>query len=215
MSGIYKNGRHTKFIRNRDIKLKGSEIKREQHIQKAMCEGVCTRCREKAQWRFRFDKYKPLKAPASCQGCKQKTVTKAYRHLCEKCANSRKVCAGCGGELTLEENDGEGAGPAEGAPSSSALVKGKAKATTNEEEEEEEEEEDMEDDEEDVDDEDEDFDEDEEEEEEEADAKALSTAQSDWDEQHFLAIAAKKYSKNRVVGSASDTAFSGVAPTDG
>lgn len=93
--GFTKSAQKTKFIRHRDIKLKGKEIKKEQHIQKAMCEGVCQRCREKVQWRFHFDKYKPLKNPASCQQCRQKSVTKAYRTLCDPCATKKIVCPGC------------------------------------------------------------------------------------------------------------------------
>lgn len=93
--GYTKNAQRTKFVRNRDILLKDGEMRREQHIQKAMCEGICRRCREKAQWRFRYDKYKPLKNPATCQQCKQKTVLKAYRTLCDGCATKKNVCSAC------------------------------------------------------------------------------------------------------------------------
>jgi hypothetical protein len=37
---------------------------------------VCSKCREKAQWRFKYDKYRPLRTPASCRDCKGKTVYK-------------------------------------------------------------------------------------------------------------------------------------------
>jgi hypothetical protein len=60
-----------------------------------MCEGVCYKCREKLQWRFQYNKYKPLKNVANCQGCKKKCVAKAYRTLCDHCAADRKVCSGC------------------------------------------------------------------------------------------------------------------------
>jgi hypothetical protein len=60
-----------------------------------MCEGVCSRCREKVQWRFRYDKYKPLRAPATCQECRAKTITKAYRTLCDKCSKKKGACASC------------------------------------------------------------------------------------------------------------------------
>jgi hypothetical protein len=69
-----------------------------------MCEGVCDRCREKVQWKFRYDKYKPLKAPATCQQCKQKVVTKAYRTICDKCASTRKVCPGCCEDMLTESS---------------------------------------------------------------------------------------------------------------
>jgi hypothetical protein len=60
-----------------------------------MCEGVCARCREKVQWRFKYDKYKPLKNPAKCQECKQKTVHKAYRTFCDYCSSKKRVCPSC------------------------------------------------------------------------------------------------------------------------
>jgi hypothetical protein len=93
--GYTKNAQKTKFVRHRDIKMKDGELKRERHIQKAMCEGICRRCREKVQWRFRYDKYKPLTKPANCQECKQKTVTKAYRTLCDGCAVRKNACPSC------------------------------------------------------------------------------------------------------------------------
>jgi hypothetical protein len=83
------------FIRNRDIKLKESEQRREDYTAKVMIEGICKKCREKVQWRFKFDKYKPLKAVGNCQGCKQKAVTKAYRTWCDKCAEKKNCCSSC------------------------------------------------------------------------------------------------------------------------
>lgn len=99
--GYTKSAQKQKFVRHRDIKMKESELKKEAKIQKLMCEGVCKRCREKVQWRFKYDKYKPLKNPATCQNCKQKTVTKAYRTLCDRCAQSKKQCPSCCEELEL------------------------------------------------------------------------------------------------------------------
>lgn len=93
--GYTKSAQKTKFIRHRDVKMKESELKKEAKIQKLMCEGVCRRCREKVQWKFKYDKYKPLKNPATCQQCKQKTIVKAYRTLCDSCAAKRGVCPGC------------------------------------------------------------------------------------------------------------------------
>lgn len=103
--GFTKQAQKGKFIRNRDIKLKESEIKKEQKTQKLMCEGICRRCREKLQWRFKYDKYKPLKNPATCQQCKNKTIVKAYRTLCEKCAHGRNVCPGCVDPIVPEEHE--------------------------------------------------------------------------------------------------------------
>lgn len=60
----------TKFVRHRDLKMKGSEIEQERRIQKLMCEGVCDYCREKVQWKFNYDKYKPLRHPGTiCLNC--------------------------------------------------------------------------------------------------------------------------------------------------
>ncbi len=90
-----KHQNKTKFVRNRDIKLSGSEIKKEQHIRQHMTDGVCFKCIEKLQWKFTYDKYKPLKHVATCQNCKNKVITKAYRTLCDKCALSKGECPSC------------------------------------------------------------------------------------------------------------------------
>ena len=63
------NQQKKKFVRNRDIKLKDSELRYEATIQRLMCEGVCDSCRLKLQWKFNYDKYKPLRHPAKCQSC--------------------------------------------------------------------------------------------------------------------------------------------------
>src|SRR5690349_14407640 len=91
--GFTKSAQNAKFIRHRDIKLKDGEQRKEDHIARVMCEGVCRRCREKSQWRFKYDKYKPLKKPGNCSICKQKTVTKAYRTMCDACGVKTKKCS--------------------------------------------------------------------------------------------------------------------------
>ena len=93
--GFTKSAQKHKFVRHRDVKMKDSELRKEAHIQKAMSEGVCDRCREKVQWRFRYDKYKPLTKPATCQRCKNKAVHKAYRNMCDPCAIKSKECPSC------------------------------------------------------------------------------------------------------------------------
>ena len=93
--GFVKSANKEKFVRNRDIKLKSNEVAKENNIARLMCEGVCNKCREKVQWRFRYSKYKPLTKVATCQTCKQKCVTKAYRTMCDKCAASKKQCSSC------------------------------------------------------------------------------------------------------------------------
>jgi hypothetical protein len=98
-AGFTKSAQRTKFIRHRDVKMKDSEVKKEAHISKSMCEGVCRKCVDKLQWKFKYDKYKPLKAIGNCKQCKQKVITKAYRSFCDKCAATKKVCPGCGVDL--------------------------------------------------------------------------------------------------------------------
>jgi hypothetical protein len=81
------------------VKLKNGEVRKEEKIQRVMCEGVCNKCREKSQWRFKYNKYKPLKTPSSCRDCNLKTIHKAYRSLCDACATKRKVCSACSKDL--------------------------------------------------------------------------------------------------------------------
>lgn len=121
--GFTKSAQNVKFIRNRDIKMKDSELRREAHIQKQMSEGICDKCREKVQWRFKFDKYKPLSKPGTCQACKNKMVHKAYRSLCDPCSIKRGACPACCKDLetcnaerkrSLEEKGKGGVGEGEG-----------------------------------------------------------------------------------------------------
>lgn len=93
--GFTKSAQNHKFVRHRDVKMKDSELRREAHIQKAMSEGICDKCRDKVQWRFKFDKYKPLTKPATCQACKNKTVHKAYRSMCDPCSGKKSLCPAC------------------------------------------------------------------------------------------------------------------------
>lgn len=108
--------------------------------------------------------------------------------------------------MTLTEDNETDAAPRKGAASSSSAKAGKSEAMDEEEEDEEEEDDEEEDDEEDDEEEEED-EEDEKEEDEGNDKAAAGMTQGEWDEQRFLAIAAKKYSKTRVVGSTSDRAL--------
>lgn len=57
--------------------------------------GVCGRCRDVIEWKKSYGKYKPLKQPAKCTGCGQKSVEHAYHTLCQVCSAARKVCAKC------------------------------------------------------------------------------------------------------------------------
>jgi hypothetical protein len=114
-AGFTKDAQKVKYVRNRDLKLSGKELKEEARVQRGMGEGVCLKCREKLQWRFQFNKYKPLKNIANCSGCHKKCVTKAYRTLCDDCGNQRNCCPGCCQDLQMlyeekkqkEENEAE------------------------------------------------------------------------------------------------------------
>lgn len=208
--GFTKAAQKQKFVRNRDIKMKDSEIKKEQKIQKLMCEGICKRCREKVQWRFQYDKYKPLKNPANCQDCHQKTIVKAYRTLCDKCAQNRKVCPSCCQDMTAANEEAVGASDSANQPSSNSSSVGKvvssnastsgAQQTTEEVNSNE-----MEMESEVIDEgqnvegsDDEENDEEENANEEEAQDHSMDFMV--WDEKKFRNIANSKYSKNRVVG---------------
>ena len=57
--------------------------------------GLCQRCNDKIEWRKKYRKYKPLKEAAFCNGCKQRSVRRAYHTLCDSCAGGRKICAKC------------------------------------------------------------------------------------------------------------------------
>lgn len=59
MSGS--NRRVTKFVRHRDLKMKESELKCEAKTQRLMVEGICEHCREILKWKFKYDKYRPLR----------------------------------------------------------------------------------------------------------------------------------------------------------
>lgn len=160
--------------------------------------GICQKCRLKVQWRFRYDKYKPLKNRGSCNDCKQKTVLKAYRSLCDPCSKARKVCASCCEVITADnenmsiDEDGNVSSKRklDGSTESSTEQRKKSSAPADEEvavdgmmvEEEE----------------------------SVADSTSASVAVasvSDWDCKKFSSFAASKYDKNRLVGSEANTAF--------
>lgn len=56
---------------------------------------VCVKCRDVIQWKIKYNKYKPLTKPKTCNVCHQKTITKAYHVLCRSCALEKKQCAKC------------------------------------------------------------------------------------------------------------------------
>jgi hypothetical protein len=183
--GYTKAAQKQKFVRHRDVKMKDSELKKEAKIQKLMSEGVCKRCREKVQWKFRYDKYKSLKNPATCQECKQKTVTKAYRTLCDRCASAKNICPGCCQDPKDPEQGDE-------------LVSSKTESVPTKEGGKQELSMDVEDDEQDEDEDTSSVPKAEDEGEEEMDE--VNVQDVNWHEKKFNNIAASKYSKNRTTG---------------
>jgi hypothetical protein len=207
-TGFTKAGQDDKFIRHRDILLKHKEVRKEAHIQKQMIEGVCTKCRLKVEWRFKYDKYKPLKNPGSCQDCHNKTITKAYRTLCDPCAKRRHVCSSCCLAETAPEKDADGMAIDDESTRKKAKTTETAEATKDDKkisstagdssaagegmegvEDADEQivitEDQMPD----------------------VPVSTASVAASDWDVRKFSTMASNKYSKNRVVGSESDSVF--------
>ena len=69
--------------------------KKTKRIMQIQHGGLCTRCKDQIEWRKKYRKYKPLKAPAVCAACHEKTVKKAYHFMCDKCASERGVCSKC------------------------------------------------------------------------------------------------------------------------
>lgn len=50
---------------------------------------------DKIEWRKKYRKYKPLKQPAVCTCCHQKTVKAAYHKACRPCAEEKGACPWC------------------------------------------------------------------------------------------------------------------------
>jgi len=58
-------------------------------INETPLENLCQRCYEQIKWKMDYKKYKPLTTLSRCVDCKQKSITKAYRSLCDKCATKK------------------------------------------------------------------------------------------------------------------------------
>lgn len=85
---VFKNNLHdtshkTKFINNINV------------------ANVCERCKQIIEWKIKYKKYKPLKAPAKCIKCEQKTIKYAYHTMCGPCAKEKQVCPKCGTKAEL------------------------------------------------------------------------------------------------------------------
>lgn len=79
---VFKNDLHdkshkTKFINNIEV------------------ANVCERCKKIIEWKIKYKKYKPLKAPGKCTKCEEKTVRHAYHTMCLPCSKDHKVCPKC------------------------------------------------------------------------------------------------------------------------
>lgn len=59
-------------------------------------ENVCSKCKGVIEWKIKYKKYKPLKAPSTCIKCHNKNVKFAYHTICTDCAKASKVCPKCG-----------------------------------------------------------------------------------------------------------------------
>jgi hypothetical protein len=69
--------------------------------------GLCQRCYDIIEWKKKYRKYKPLKAPKKCTDCGQSRVTRAYHVICDKCQDKRGVCAKCLQSAEIVEEDTE------------------------------------------------------------------------------------------------------------
>jgi Uncharacterized conserved protein (DUF2039) len=56
---------------------------------------LCKECYPKIKWKLHFGKYKPRTQAGKCNICLIKNVVKAYRHNCDKCSDTKKVCSKC------------------------------------------------------------------------------------------------------------------------
>ncbi|KAG8343683.1 hypothetical protein TRVL_05483 [Trypanosoma vivax] len=55
----------------------------------------CRRCCDILQWKVDYGKYIPLERHRKCNICHEKTVTYAYHHICQRCAEEQCRCAKC------------------------------------------------------------------------------------------------------------------------
>jgi len=65
-------------------------------INSLQIANVCERCKQIIEWKIKYKKYKPLKAPGKCNKCDQKAIKHAYHTMCGPCARKSNVCPKCG-----------------------------------------------------------------------------------------------------------------------
>ncbi|KAK3281600.1 hypothetical protein CYMTET_10615 [Cymbomonas tetramitiformis] len=83
------------FTADRGVKLTEKETIKKEGIKNGAKDNLCPRCADKIEWKFRYGKFKHLRAAARCNGCRQACVRFPYRTLCDACAKERKVCPSC------------------------------------------------------------------------------------------------------------------------
>ncbi|XP_034936182.1 uncharacterized protein [Chelonus insularis] len=74
-------------------------------INNIQVANVCKRCKEIIEWKIKYKKYKPLKAPSKCTKCDQKCVKHAYHIMCESCALKLEVCPKCGEQTEIIKSE--------------------------------------------------------------------------------------------------------------
>jgi hypothetical protein len=70
----------------------------------APLDRLCVRCMEQVRWKIQFGKYKPATSLARCNKCKTKNINKAYRTVCDRCADKEHCCSKCGQSKDIAPN---------------------------------------------------------------------------------------------------------------
>jgi len=70
----------------------------------APLDRLCTRCMEQVRWKIQFGKYKPATSFSRCNKCHEKNINKAYRTVCDRCADKEKCCSKCGQAKEIAPN---------------------------------------------------------------------------------------------------------------
>lgn len=100
--GNKKKGRSQKHQNTFKFRLDEKDKK----IQKLLAtpkDHLCQRCFDQITWKIEYKKYKALTTPGRCNDCKQKSVFKAYRALCDACAD-KHVQVVCTPQMQKELN---------------------------------------------------------------------------------------------------------------
>ena len=76
-------------------------------IQSSPMDHLCQKCFDQVQWRIDYRKYKPLSVLGKCNYCARKNITKAYRTICDPCANVPFVMKKQAGSLDVKKTEVE------------------------------------------------------------------------------------------------------------